>query len=111
MKQIGRWVAVVRRLPFVFRAAIMLLVVAAAAGTWWQHQPTGSGTGDIIAFVRRACPAARVAVPHPTVADGAHALDRWAWAIARGRCSAAKPVGHPELHDHRRPRAADRTAS
>ncbi|TVV74747.1 hypothetical protein [Sphingomonas solaris] len=113
MKQIERWVTRGRRLPFVFRAAIMLLVVAAIAGMWWQHQPAGSGTRDIIAFVRRACPAAHVAVPHPIVADGAHAIDRWAWAIVRGRCGTVRPAGHPEPHhqDHRRPHAADRTAS
>lgn len=110
MKQkIERWAATLWRLPFVFRAASTLLIVSAAAGAWWQHQPAGSGTYSIIAFVEKACPAAHLAVAHPTIADGAHALDRMAGAIARSRCGGA----HPEhkQHHHGRQRAADRTSS
>lgn len=74
-----------RRVPMVFRFAAALLLIAAAAGAWWQQQAGGGATRLMLHSLARRCPAAvRVTAP-VTVATGAHALDRAAWAMLLDR--------------------------
>ena len=83
------------RLPWVFRISAGLIVGAVMVGTWWQPQAAGPHGRAFLATVARACPAAVVRKKRPTVADTAHALDRWAYLAAvdlvrggTGRCAA-----------------------
>ena len=70
-----------RRVPMVFRFAAALLLIAAAAGAWWQHQPGGGATRLLLHGLARHCPAAVRITGPVTVATGARALDRVAWAM------------------------------
>ena len=83
------------RLPWVFRISAALIVAAVMIGMWWQPQAAGPHGRAFLATVARACPAAVVQKARPTVADTAHALDRWAYLTAvdlvrgrRSRCAA-----------------------
>lgn len=67
------------RLPWVFRISAALIVTAVVAGMWWQPQSAGPRGRAFLAAVARTCPAAAVGGAHPTAADTAHALDRWAY--------------------------------
>ena len=74
-----------RRVPMVFRFAAALLLIAAAEGGWWQHQPGGGATRLLLHGLARSCPAAVRVTGPVTVATGAHALDRTAWAMLLDR--------------------------
>lgn len=65
-----------RQVPAVFRLAGALLFIALVAGQVWQHQPAGPFTRTLLATVARHCPSAAVRNQHPTIANGAVALDR-----------------------------------
>lgn len=52
------------------------LAVLAVAGGWWRDQPGGGATRTVIANAARICPGVSVKPRRPSVADGAHALDR-----------------------------------
>lgn len=85
-----------RRVPVVFRISLMLLIAAACFGGWWRGQPVGVGTRLITRGLTSLCPAAISPTTVATVADGAHAGDRVAWALladrllprAQSRCAA-----------------------
>lgn len=64
-------------MPQVFRRAGILLLPSLVAGQFWQHQPAGATTRHLLKLVERRCPSAVRRAAEPTVADGAHALDRW----------------------------------
>ena len=68
-----------QRLPAVLRIALALLLSTATFGQWWQRQPAGAGTELVLSIVAAGCPPAAVHVAEPVVADGARALDRWAY--------------------------------
>ena len=69
------------RLPWVFRITAAWLVAAIVIGGWWQPQTAGPHGRAFLAAVARSCPAAGVHGASPTIADTAHALDRWASMI------------------------------
>ena len=53
------------------------MAVLWVVGGWWQDQPGGTGTRAVIAVAARICPGASNGAPtRPSVADGAHAIDR-----------------------------------
>ncbi len=70
------------RLPWVFRITAAWLVAAIVVGGWWQPQPAGPRGRAFLAAVARTCSAAAMHSNRPTVADTAHALDRWAYLEA-----------------------------
>ena len=83
------------RLPWVFRISAALIVTAVMLGMCWQPQAVGPYGRAFLGTVARACPAAVVNKKRPTVADTAHALDRWAYLTTvdlvrggRSRCAA-----------------------
>lgn len=84
------------KLPWAFRITAALIVAAIIVGGWWQRQPAGENGRAFLAIVARACPAAAPTVAQSTVADTAHALDRWGYAVLgnlvfrdeRDRCAA-----------------------
>ena len=74
-----------RRVPMVFRFAAAFLLIAAASGVWWQQQPGGGATRLLLHGLARRCPAAVRVTGPVSVATGAHALDRAAWAMLLDR--------------------------
>ncbi len=70
-----------RRYPWVFRIAGGLLLASVVAGQWWQRQPAGEVGRAMLTVIAAHCPAA--VDQHNgkiSVADSAHALDRWGYA-------------------------------
>ncbi len=70
-----------RRYPWVFRIAAVLLLASVVVGQWWQRQPVGEVGLAMLTIITAQCPAAIDQQPRRiSVADSAHALDRWGYA-------------------------------
>ena len=79
------------------RCVIVGLVLAAIVGGWWRARPGGAATRVVIAVAARICPSSAPNIQKPSIADGAHALDRAAvhrsldaLGVGRRRCRPAR---------------------
>lgn len=72
----------VRRWPFCFKVAALLLAASLLGGQWLQRQHGGAVTRRVMQMASAVCPAAAPAITHLTVADGARVLDRTVLAAA-----------------------------
>ena len=87
-----------RRVPMVFRFAAVLLLAAAIVGLAVPQQPAGSATRLVLSAAAHFCPSAVRGGASPSIADGAHAIDRWGFRVIadavdpqpKSRC--ARPV-------------------
>lgn len=65
------------------RPSLLILIAASVLGAWWRGQPAGKFTTDVVAAAVTSC---TEAIPRAgrllIVADGARAIDAWAFATA-----------------------------